>query len=86
MENERCKFAGVSRYCMILVGKKCMGEAKNCKFYKTERQFSEAAERAILINREKGNCKKCKYNKIPCEIPADCLKERSGRIADNFEY
>ncbi|MDE5620662.1 MAG: hypothetical protein K2O29_02310 [Ruminococcus sp.] len=86
MDKERCKFAGVSRYCMILVGRKCVGDAKNCSFYKTERQFAKAADRAVLINREKGNCKKCRYNKIPCEVSAGCLKERRGGFENNSEY
>lgn len=85
MKKERCKFAGVSRYCMILVGTKCRGDATKCRFYKTERQFTEAADRAVLINREKGDCEKCRYNKIPCEVSAGCLKERSVEIENNPE-
>ncbi|MDE7138846.1 MAG: hypothetical protein K2O29_10410 [Ruminococcus sp.] len=53
---EKCKFAGVSRYCMILVGTKCRGDMKNCRFYKTEKQFAEEADRAVLINRENRIC------------------------------
>ncbi len=71
---------------MILVGTKCRGDMTDCKFYKTEKQFAEAADRAVLINREKGNCEKCRYNKIPCEVSVNCLKERRDEIENNPEY
>ena len=86
MENEKCKFAGISRYCMILVGTKCRGDMTDCKFYKTERQFAEEADRAVRINRQKGNCEKCRYNKIPCGLSGNCLNERGGKIENNPEY
>lgn len=86
MENEKCKFAGTSIYCQILVGVMCHGTDELCKFYKTEKQFQKERDRAIRINREKGNCEKCRYNKILCEVSVNCLKERRDEIENNPEY
>lgn len=68
---EICKFAGVSRYCMILVGVKCRGTDELCKFRKTEKQFQQERDRSILINRVKGNCNKCKYMGTPCGLSSE---------------
>ncbi len=68
MNDEKCRFHVCGRHCKILMGMDCDGTDENCSFYKTEFQFHKDADRAILINREKGNCKKCRYNINPCEL------------------
>lgn len=67
MDNEKCKFHICGRYCKILIGMDCDGTNENCSFYKTEIQFCKDADRAILLNREKGNCERCAYKSKPCE-------------------
>lgn len=52
MENEKCRFVGMGRYCQILVGVKCDGTDKLCKFGKTEKQFQQERDRAIIVNRK----------------------------------
>lgn len=66
MEEEICRFVGVSRYCQILVGIKCRGTDKLCKFRKTDEQFQKEHDNAIIINRAKHNCEKCQYMRTPC--------------------
>ena len=46
----------------------CMGTPDSkCTFYKTPEQFIQERNRAIEINRRKGNCESCKYNNgVPC--------------------
>ena len=68
---ELCRFKGNIKICKILVDTKCDGTANDCKFYKTEKQFQEERNRAILINRAKCNCNRCKYMGIPCRIDSD---------------
>ena len=68
---EICRFVSTGRYCQILVGVKCRGTDELCKFRKTEKQFQEERNRAILINRAKCNCNQCKYMGIPCRLDSD---------------
>ncbi len=69
MTNERkdsCWFLtpGKLQECGILNGP-CAGDA--CSFRKTEREYFEARNRAIELNRRSGRCAKCKYKPVPCE-------------------
>lgn len=68
LDNEICRFVGKGRFCQILVGVKCQGTDKLCKFCKTEKQFQEERDRAILINRAKRNCNNCKYMGTLCRL------------------
>ncbi|MDE5620328.1 MAG: hypothetical protein K2I80_07385 [Ruminococcus sp.] len=78
MENENCRFAGVSRYCQILVGVKCRGTDELCKFYKTEKQFQKERDRNIITNRIKGNCGKCRYMGTPCRLSSEEGREENA--------
>lgn len=68
MEDEICVFATGRKLstCKILVGEKCDGKNQGCSFRKTEEQFRTERDRAIKINREHGNCFKCKYMNSMC--------------------
>lgn len=68
MTDEKCRFFWKTKRCHILVGVKCDGTDKNCSFYKTEEQFQRDCDRAIIINRRKYNCEKCRYSAVPCEL------------------
>lgn len=80
MENEICTFAvGKAGFCKILVGEKCDGGNKFCSFRKTEKQFQAERDKAILLNRERGNCPKCRYM-----ISGFCKLSTEEAVADNF--
>ena len=64
----KCFFSSVNGCCTILYGTKCDGEKYNCSFFKTEREYITERNNAILLNREKGNCKDCKYRSVKCEL------------------
>ena len=70
---EKCKFFTERRAynCNALMHTKCDGTKKDCRFYKTEEQFDKESDRAILINRSKGNCEKCRYRLIHCELSCE---------------
>lgn len=40
MENEKCRFVGIGKYCQILVGVKCDGTDKLCKCRDTIPEFA----------------------------------------------
>lgn len=73
MKNGLCVFAtdNVSKQCQILVGTSCNGTNKFCSFFKSEGQYQQELDRAILVNRKKGNCDKCKYGCIPCKLSSE---------------
>ena len=70
-EPEVCYFSvpGKDNICTIL-STSCTGTRSRriCKFFKTEKEFYEQRNRAVKINRRKGNCANCKYKKPHCEI------------------
>lgn len=72
-EDEICVFAINNRLstCKILVGEKCDGTDRQCKFYKTESQFRKDRDRNILTNRIKGNCGQCRYMGTPCRLSTE---------------
>lgn len=62
-----CFFKQTGSVCGIL-NTFCNGIKRGCKFYKTEEQYIEEQNKAVLMNRKKGNCEKCKYRDIHCEL------------------
>lgn len=54
--------------CGILNGPCSDDTKKNCKFRKSEAEYIEARNKAVELNRKRGNCAKCKYKPYPCEI------------------
>lgn len=80
MENEICTFAvGKVGFCKILVGEKCDGKNKFCSFWKTEKQFQAERDKAIFLNRKRGNCLKCRYMMSDfCKLSTEMV------ISDNF--
>ena len=73
MEDEKCTFVGegLSHFCKILSGVKCMGNNENCSFRKTEEQFRTERDEAIRKNRQNGNCANCKYMGAYCRTSAE---------------
>ena len=65
---ERCFFRDLNGECGAIAGKFCDGYNNKCHFYKTELQFYIDRNTAVITNRKKGNCVKCKYREVPCEI------------------
>ena len=47
---------------------KCSGWDNDCKFAKTEQQFTEDNDRAIFVCRQKGLCDTCKYTEVKCKL------------------
>lgn len=67
---DRCTFLPHnSNLCTVLANTECTGtkSKKVCSFRKTEKEFRQEQNRAIIPNRKKGNCAKCKYKKFSCE-------------------
>lgn len=79
-EDEICTFVSdrMGSFCKILVGEKCDGKNKCCSFWKTEEQFQAERDKAIALNRERGNCLKCKY------MGAFCKMSTEEAVVDNF--
>lgn len=65
---EKCFFRDLKGECGAIAGRYCDGYKANCHFYKTERQFIADYNAAVITNRRKGNCAKCKYKEVPCDI------------------
>ena len=68
---ETCYFlsTGKLRKCSVL-NDPCIDaqSMQKCKFRKTVSQFFEERNRAVEINRRKGNCARCKYKPFQCEL------------------
>lgn len=72
--DEICKYLmPETKCCTILTGVYCTGRRSKsvCKFKKTEAEYIMQADRAIMINRKKGNCYKCKYKERPCKLSTE---------------
>lgn len=41
---------------------------KLCSFFKTEQEFIFSRNEAVIKNRMKGNCDKCKYSSQKCDL------------------
>lgn len=74
-DNNLCYFLRAHKICGALSGTTCDGVNLNCKFYKTEKMFSDARDSAIQRCREHGNCKDCKYRPVPCKLSSETQKE-----------
>ena len=76
---EKCYFLSDRKKntCDLLINTKCTGTrlAQICSFRKTKSEFIAEQDYAIALNREKGNCDRCKYQKSPCRIscPDECV-------------
>jgi hypothetical protein len=46
----------------------CTGYKSICSFRKTEQEHIYAVNEAISINRAKGNCDKCRYRDVRCQL------------------
>ncbi len=79
-EDEICTFVSdrTGSFCKILVGEKCDGKNRCCSFWKTEEQFRTERDKAIALNRERGNCLQCKY------MGAFCKMSTEEAVVDNF--
>lgn len=64
--SEKCRFQTDKHSCKILSFTECDGMDKSCGFFKTEEQYIAEYNRAVALNRAKGNCSNCKYQKKPC--------------------
>lgn len=70
-ENVLCHFySSANTNGCLLLGEKCTGTRSKrvCKFRKTTREYIEAQNTAIELNRAKGNCINCKYRTAKCQI------------------
>lgn len=69
-DNETCFFlsSGLKNRCALLSGTECTGTRtkKLCAFFKTEEEYIEEYNRAVDLNRAKGNCARCKYKRQQC--------------------
>lgn len=63
-----CYFYRQDGECSLLEEMICSGWNKDCGFYKTEEQFIREQDRAIEVNRARGNCLTCKYDCAPCKL------------------
>lgn len=79
-QDEICVFCAdrTGSFCKVLVNEKCDGKNKCCSFWKTEEQFRIERDRAIILNRERGNCLKCRY------MGAFCKLSTEEAVVDNF--
>ena len=82
-QDEICVFATGTKLstCKILVGKKCDGKNKCCSFLKTEEKFRIERDKAITLNRERGNCLKCRYMSVFCKLSTEDSKDS---VIENF--
>lgn len=65
---EKCKFHNTNDRCQILTVAKCDGSNTACGFFKTEHEYVAGFNHAVAVNRAKGNCLNCKYQKKHCRF------------------
>ena len=65
---EKCKFHNTNDSCQILTATNCDGNTRECSFFKTEQQYVNDFNHAVEVNRQKGNCVNCKYQKKACQL------------------
>lgn len=70
---ELCHFSR-NGYCEVLTDTRCRGINISCSFFKTDYQYIKDIDNAIINNREKGNCNKCKYMMTLCRCSYDKSK------------
>lgn len=79
-KDEICMFSAgqTGNFCKILVGEKCDGKNHCCSFWKTEEQFQAERDKAITLNRMRGNCLKCRYMGDFCKLSTE------EKVVSNF--
>lgn len=73
-----CYFLNFNGICTAKHGEFCDHNYKHCCFYKTEQQYIEDRNRAIILNRKHGNCEKCKYVAVKCQLIPDKSNDNNG--------
>ena len=68
--DEKCVYANDMSLCTALIGTYCTGykSKRLCSFHKTVDENIEETNKAITINRIKGNCSRCKYRNVKCQL------------------
>ena len=87
-EIEKCRYVNLKRnVCVLLADTQCTGTRapELCKFHKTDKEYIASRDRAILINREKGNCQKCKYQKLACMTSEEANVQSTARKEEKVE-
>lgn len=74
-DSNLCYFLRAHKICGALSGTACDGVNLDCKFYKTEKMFLDARNRAIELCRKRGKCIDCKYRPAPCKLSSETQKE-----------
>lgn len=67
-EKKTCHFYCTNGFCRVLSETRCDGERPGCTFYKTRKQYLQDLDDAIMLNRKRGNCSKCKYRENRCML------------------
>ncbi|MCM1237087.1 MAG: hypothetical protein NC489_44010 [Ruminococcus flavefaciens] len=80
MEEWKCRFNSCGKYCRILAVESCDGNNTDCSFFRTEQQFREAADRAVLINRRNHRCENCTYVTKKCRTYSAENKKGKSRM------
>lgn len=68
MGKGKCLYSNEVGVCTVLMGTFCTGFKSMCKFHKTEQEHNDVLNKAIGLNREKGNCNHCKYRATKCSM------------------
>lgn len=69
-EKDVCYFYSPAQGNCAVLNIECTGTRSKrlCHFYVTEKEYYENRNKAVLQNRAKGNCFKCKYKSIKCDL------------------
>lgn len=75
-KDKRCAFwregaEAWNGFCTILDDMCSDGMKASCGFRKTKEQHRRDTDRAIQLNRARGNCVNCKYMKTPCKLSTE---------------
>lgn len=73
MNDTVCFFTDGFGKCRCLSDTVCNGTSQRpeCTFRKTEREYFESLDQAILKNREDGRCKSCAYRSMQCLLSSE---------------
>lgn len=75
---EECHFLRGDGSCAVLRVDFCC-DSKHCSFYKTSAQFEADRDKAILLCRKKGLCRKCIYTDgQPCKLRREKFRYYNG--------
>ena len=69
-EEESCYFHLQAKNECSIKHESCTGTRSSqlCTFRKTYKEYFESRNEAVMANRAKGRCCRCKYKTTPCEI------------------